>query len=321
MRSEIGGVADGDADLGHMAAARQVEQLFLDGRLAGAEGVDLALHQHAAAQAQASSRGFTCVLEHGVHFGRHAGHGGHDGSRPCASRCREPCRMALGIGSAPAGNRACTRLRSGMVPIAAGEHLPGSGASDVFVQDQLDAGGLGQGLARQVVQRRAEAAGDQDQLGPPAAMRKASMLSSRSSATVVCQPTAMPISARRWLSHWLLVSRFWPLVSSLPMEMISLSWMLFSRGRLRLSVWHTPSRKRPKRILTGNRETSTMGGRVGRCSGSVADWGDRRRRLRRGRRLRMDLAQVQVNRSERRLIPGPRRHFIWALPSRTIESS
>src|ERR1700749_4459605 len=43
----------------------------------------------------------------------------------------------------------------------------------------------------------------------------------RSSATVVCQPTAMPISARRRLSHWLLVSRFWPLVSSLPMERIS----------------------------------------------------------------------------------------------------
>ena len=38
---------------------------------------------------------------------------------------------------------------------------------------------------------------------------------------VVCQPTATPISARRRLSHWLLVSRFWPLVSSLPMETIS----------------------------------------------------------------------------------------------------
>ena len=38
---------------------------------------------------------------------------------------------------------------------------------------------------------------------------------------VVCQPTGMPISARRRLSHWLLVSRFWPLVSSLPIEMIS----------------------------------------------------------------------------------------------------
>ena len=56
----------------------------------------------------------------------------------------------------------------------------------------------------------------------PAAMRKASMLASRSSAMVVCQPTATPISARRRLSHWLLVSRFWPLVSSLPMERISL---------------------------------------------------------------------------------------------------
>ena len=58
-------------------------------------------------------------------------------------------------------------------------------------------------------------------LARPAAMRKASTLASRSSATVVCQPTAMPISASRRLSHWLLVSRFWPLVSSLPMERIS----------------------------------------------------------------------------------------------------
>src|SRR5262249_18967235 len=44
---------------------------------------------------------------------------------------------------------------------------------------------------------------------------------SKSSATVVCQPTGMPASARRRLSHWLLVSRFWPLVSSLPMDRIS----------------------------------------------------------------------------------------------------
>src|SRR5438105_12807516 len=47
------------------------------------------------------------------------------------------------------------------------------------------------------------------------------MLSSRSSATVVCQPTARPSSASRRLSHWALVSRFCPLVSSLPTEMIS----------------------------------------------------------------------------------------------------
>src|SRR5438477_6953237 len=53
------------------------------------------------------------------------------------------------------------------------------------------------------------------------ATRKAATLSSRSSPTVVCQPTAIPISASRWLSHWLLVSRFWPLVNSVPTEMIS----------------------------------------------------------------------------------------------------
>ena len=90
------------------------------------------------------------------------------------------------------------------------------------MKDQFDAGRLRQGFARQIVLRGPEAAGDEDELARPAAMRKASMLASRSSATVVCQPTGTPISARRRLSHWLLVSRFWPLVISLPMEMISL---------------------------------------------------------------------------------------------------
>src|SRR4051812_43351241 len=53
------------------------------------------------------------------------------------------------------------------------------------------------------------------------AMRKVLILSSSSSATVVCQATGMPISASRRLSHWLLVSRFWPLVISVPIEIIS----------------------------------------------------------------------------------------------------
>src|SRR6202047_4345246 len=61
------------------------------------------------------------------------------------------------------------------------------------------------------------------------AMRKAPRWSSRSSAMVVCQATAIPISARRWLSHWLLVSRFWPLVNSLPTEMISAFMRLRNR--------------------------------------------------------------------------------------------
>ena len=47
---------------------------------------------------------------------------------------------------------------------------------------------------------------------------------------VVCQPTATPISARRRLSHWLLVSRFWPLVSSLPIERISVFMGAGGRG-------------------------------------------------------------------------------------------
>ena len=47
------------------------------------------------------------------------------------------------------------------------------------------------------------------------------MLSARSSPTVVWKATGTPISANRRLSQRLLVSRFWPLVISLPMEMTS----------------------------------------------------------------------------------------------------
>ena len=55
----------------------------------------------------------------------------------------------------------------------------------------------------------------------PQAILNAAMLSARSSATVVWKPTGMPISASRRLSHWQFVSRFCPLVNSLPMERIS----------------------------------------------------------------------------------------------------
>ena len=70
--------------------------------------------------------------------------------------------LALGIGSAPAGKYACTRLRSGKVrPRRA--NMAWISANDASSKHQLDAGGSGQRLARQVVLRRAEAAGGQDQ--------------------------------------------------------------------------------------------------------------------------------------------------------------
>src|SRR5207244_4054378 len=49
-------------------------------------------------------------------------------------------------------------------PAAAGEHGPDLGER-CLVEDQLDAGGPGQGLARQIVLRGAEAAAGQDQPG------------------------------------------------------------------------------------------------------------------------------------------------------------
>src|SRR5262249_44361711 len=78
----------------------------------------------------------------------------------------------------------------------------------------------------------------------PAATRKAATLSARSSATLVCQPTGMPTSARRRLSHWLLVSRFWPLVISLPMEMIS-AFMGGPRGAPPRGRAHPPPSRSP----------------------------------------------------------------------------
>src|SRR5262249_32121548 len=64
-------------------------------------------------------------------------------------------------------------------------------------------------------------------------------LSWRSSATVVCRCAGMPISASRRASHWKLVSRFCPLVISLPIEMISafIVSLESARGVLRFSEY------------------------------------------------------------------------------------
>src|SRR5688572_24232906 len=53
------------------------------------------------------------------------------------------------------------------------------------------------------------------------AWRKTRTFAARSSATVLWNITVTPSSPSRSLSHWLLVSSRWPLVSSSPMEMTS----------------------------------------------------------------------------------------------------
>src|SRR5207245_9736212 len=69
------GVGRGDADLGRLSAARQVHDFLLDGRLAGAEAVDLALSQDAAARVEAQQSWPHLLIEHCLHFRGHTGHG------------------------------------------------------------------------------------------------------------------------------------------------------------------------------------------------------------------------------------------------------
>src|SRR5262249_39155455 len=69
-----GRVAGSDADLRDVAAPRQVEQLFLDVRFTGAEGVDFALNLHAAAEAKLEQARLYLFVVHRVHFAGDAGH-------------------------------------------------------------------------------------------------------------------------------------------------------------------------------------------------------------------------------------------------------
>ena len=67
--------------------------------------------------------------------------------------------------SAPLGNRACTRFRAGIVRFRLAEHL-GDLVERRLVEDEIHAGEAGQGLAGQVVLRRAETAGGDHEIGP-----------------------------------------------------------------------------------------------------------------------------------------------------------
>ena len=72
---------------------------------------------------------------------------------------------SLGIGSAPAGNSACTRLRSGIVRLRR-RNIAWIWSNDSAWKTSSTPATLGQHLARQVVLRRAEAAGGDDEAGP-----------------------------------------------------------------------------------------------------------------------------------------------------------
>ena len=82
--------------------------------LAGAEDVDLALHQHAAAHAQSEQPRPHLLFVHYVHFRGHTGHGA-DIAAPRRIQTPGAVPHSFGSASAPAGIMAWTRLRSGMV--------------------------------------------------------------------------------------------------------------------------------------------------------------------------------------------------------------
>ena len=128
--------------------------------------------------------------------------------------------IGLASGSLPAGNSACTRLRSGIARPRCWKNRSMNSSDGSWSTSSTPAS------CARASRVRSSSVGP----SPPvistmsarsAAMRNAWTFSSRSSATVVCQWTGMPSSASSRLSHWLLVSSFCPLVSSVPMAMIS----------------------------------------------------------------------------------------------------
>ena len=121
----------------------------------------------------------------------------------------------------PAREERLHMIAFGHRPIAFGEHLP-----DVFegrrIFDQINVRHLSEHFAGQVVLRWAESTGGDDEVGTLDGDSKAiDVVGQIIGDGGVKTNRRTPISANLRLSHWQLVSRFWPLVSSLPIERIS----------------------------------------------------------------------------------------------------
>ena len=142
-------------------------------------------------------------------------------------------------GFGPSGKESLDLVAVGHGSAPAARTFVGCGIKRRFVfKDQLDAGHLGQGFAREIILSRSQAAGGNYQ--PSAAGRDAKRLD------VDCEVVGdgrMPTdpnaaaSPRRWPRHWLLVSRFWPLVSSEPMETISVCMRVSARRPRGVGLW------------------------------------------------------------------------------------
>ena len=86
-------------------------------------------------------------------------------ARPILIQMPGAVPTGLGSGSAPCGKEGLDAVSLGHHAVAAGEHRRDR-RQRLGVLDQGDAGALGQGLARQVVLGRAQAAGHDHQIGP-----------------------------------------------------------------------------------------------------------------------------------------------------------
>ena len=128
--------------------------------------------------------------------------------------------IALGSGRRPRGTGP-ERGSARTWPVSAGEQR-GDRGQRFGVLAQSHARGAGQGVARQVVLRRSQAAGRQHQVGPLGGGAEDRRRCRRGRRRWWCgRPSRIPSAPSSRLSHWLLVSSLCPLTSSLPIEMIS----------------------------------------------------------------------------------------------------
>ena len=143
-----------------MAAASQVHHSFFNGRFADAETVDFALHQDAAAESERQQPRFHLALEHREHFARHARHRGEPriaDPHPDAGGRAAVVRNCLG----PGRDHGLHAVAFGHRSAAIGEHLADT-RKRRFIQNQIDACDFGDNFAGQVILRRSEAAGGEN---------------------------------------------------------------------------------------------------------------------------------------------------------------
>ncbi len=169
---------------GIAAPDRQVQRLGFDVGFSLAEEVDLAMDDDALDQPSCRSLGTTCsrnmsFISDGTP-GRQA-----NVAPPICIQMPGAVPTRLGSGSAPSGNNACTRLRSGITRLRRA-NIAAIAAIDSACSHQAAARAFGQGFAGQVILRRPQAAGHDHEIGAVASgSEKTATWSSSTSPSVV----------------------------------------------------------------------------------------------------------------------------------------